>query len=184
MSSFRSVMVSPSSSTTDRTVPWVAGWLGPRLISIFRDGNGASSGSGAAAAAGGGISCFGFDMGPLGTSRPGRLVPGGGTGAAVEVGDVALGDQRLPPAQRVVLAQGVPHELLVHVEAARIGVPREEDAVHVAAVALEPVGPAPHRGDGVHGGVRLRHFHPEANPVVVPGGVELVDDLEARLDAE
>ena len=50
MSSFMPWMVSPSSSTTARTVPCMAGWLGPRLTSIRFDGNGASRGLSAGAA--------------------------------------------------------------------------------------------------------------------------------------
>ena len=50
MSSFIPWMVSPSSSTTARTVPCMAGWLGPRLTSIRFDGNGASRGLSAGAA--------------------------------------------------------------------------------------------------------------------------------------
>jgi len=39
------------------------------------------------------------------------------------------------------------HELVVHEEPAQVGVIGEAEAVHVEAVALEPVGPAPQAGD-------------------------------------
>src|SRR5216684_4814325 len=52
-------------------------------------------------------------------------------------------DQRLPPLDGVVLAQGVPLELLVHQQASEVGVPLEADAEHIPHLSLEPVGDRP-----------------------------------------
>ena len=101
--------------------------------------------------------------------------------SAEDVVHLALGHERLAPLERVVLAQRVPLELVVHEEAPQVGVVREADPVHVEAVALEPVGPAADGRDARHDGIRLRHLHPQANAPVVPRRVEVVDDLEARL---
>src|SRR6188508_595309 len=47
---------------------------------------------------------------------------------------------------RVVLAQRVPDELVVHVDPAQVGVTVEGDAVHVVGLALEPVERRPQAG--------------------------------------
>src|SRR5512133_1869902 len=144
MSILRSVTVSPSSSTRNFVTPCVAGWDGPMLRTIRFVGSGARSSS-CAALAGVPVPFLGLAMD---RSPPERaLVARGGAGPAEDVVDRALLDARLPAAERVVLAERVPLELVVHEQPAQVGVARHPDAVHVEAVALVPVRAAPHRRD-------------------------------------
>src|SRR5512139_3679430 len=105
MSIFRSVTVSPSSSTRNFVTPCVAGWDGPMLRTIRFVGSGASSSSCAALAAGdafaGSVPGVPFVGLAMERSPPERaLVARGGTGPAEDVVDLALLDERLAAAER------------------------------------------------------------------------------------
>jgi hypothetical protein len=52
-------------------------------------------------------------------------------------------DEGLATRDGIVLAQRMPHELLVEEQAAEIGMTLEPDAEHVPHLALEPVGDGP-----------------------------------------
>src|SRR5262245_40498990 len=68
-------------------------------------------------------------------------------------------DQGLTSVDRIVLPQRMARELLVHEEAAQVGMAGEADPEHVPHLALEPVGDGP-EGDGAgHDGVVLVHRH-------------------------
>src|SRR5262245_241000 len=54
-------------------------------------------------------------------------------------------DEGLAAVDGIVLAQGVAHELLVHEQAAGIGMSGEAHPEHVPHFALEPVGASPER---------------------------------------
>src|SRR5437667_10510225 len=105
-------MLSPSSVTTRRTVPCIAGWDGPRLIVIRDDGISASTASGSAARSNGSVIGTRIHVLPAdvrlahGNARPARAR----TGSAHQVGKVQLGDEQLPLADRVVLAQRMSDE--------------------------------------------------------------------------
>src|SRR5262245_10243346 len=143
-------MVSPSSSTLSRTVPCVAGWDGPMLSTILLVWRCASSSESSS----GGSSSFSRS-----SAWAMSVWSGGarGAGAAEDVADGALGDERLPLAERVVLAQRVALELLVHEDASEIGVPGEADAVEVPDEPLPPVRALEERGDARQLGIRLAH---------------------------
>src|ERR671934_3051299 len=61
------------------------------------------------------------------------------------------------PADWIVLAQWVPHPVVVHQDAARIRVAVEADSHQVPRLALVPVGRRPHRDEAWH---RLAVVHP------------------------
>src|SRR3954470_22216393 len=134
------VMVSPSSVTTNRTVPCIAGWEGPRLTVIGAEGRSCSNASGSS---GSRCSVIGARIHVLAAdvrlahrnARSARTGPG----AANQVGEVELGHQRLPLAHRIVLAQREALELGVHQEALQIRVPFEIEPEHVVEIALPPV---------------------------------------------
>jgi hypothetical protein len=88
------------------------------------------------------------------------------------------GDERLPLAERVVLAQGVPLELLVHEDASEIGMAGEADAVEVPHEPLPPVRALEDRGGARQLGVRLAHPELESQMLLVGDRVEEIDDLE------
>src|SRR5262249_57895883 len=62
-----------------------------------------------------------------------------GAWTSEDVLDRSLGNERLARPQRVVLAQRVSLELLVHQDAAQIGVAFEANSIKVPHEALEPV---------------------------------------------
>ena len=79
--------------------------------------------------------------------------------------------------QREILAEGETFEAIVGEDAAKVGVAREHDPVHVVDFALEPAGDRPqarharHRSDLVG-----PHMHP--NAVVAGQRQQAIDDLE------
>ena len=161
--------ISPSSSTTARVTPCIAGCDGPRFTTIRFDGSGASSSLSTARARGvllaaraaarpapklPGVASRVQPCQPLAVGRHVSLAPEPSRGASRASRARARGRCRGPrapatsgcrPLQRVVLAQRVADELVVHEQPAHVGVAGEADAVHVEAVPLEPVGAAPHR---------------------------------------
>src|SRR4051812_10900338 len=147
-----STMVSPSSVTTRRTVPCMAGWEGPRFTVINDDGSSASSesGSGALGSCAGSVIGVGVHVAPphVRLAHGHARAAGARTRTAHEVGKVLLLHQRLPLAHRVVLAQRVSLELGVHEQALEVRVAGELDPEHVEDVALPPVGGLVERGDG------------------------------------
>src|SRR5205814_8447949 len=102
-----STMVSPPSVTTSRTVPCMAGCDGPRFTVIKDDGSSASTASGSAARSRGSVIGIRIHVLPAdvrlahGNARP----AGPRTRSAHQIGKIQLGDQQLPLAHRVVLAQ-------------------------------------------------------------------------------
>src|SRR6267143_3073578 len=146
-------MVSPSSSVVIRMIPCIAGWAGPTPTCRF--------------------------WLPLPVPLPSpsmnsrRVVPA----MAVLVRGT---DQRLPPVDRLVLAQWVADELLVHEEPHQIRVAAEPQAEHVPHLALEPVRDGPEADGARHDRIVLLHARLDPHAVVVGHRVEVVDDLEAR----
>src|SRR5437764_4991667 len=102
-------MVSPSSVTTSRTVPCIAGCEGPRLTVIGAEGSSSSRASGSVI--GIRIDALPPDVG-LAHGDPGAS--GARARAAHQVGKIQLRNQRLPLARRVVLAPRMAHALGVH----------------------------------------------------------------------
>src|SRR5260221_9515331 len=108
-------MLSPSSCTVRRTVPCMAGCEGPRLTVISDDGSSDSSESASPACSR--ASVIGVRIHVLaadvrlahGKAGAARTWPG----AAHQIGKVLLGNERLPLAHRIVLAQRVADELRV-----------------------------------------------------------------------
>src|SRR4051794_13253512 len=113
-------MNSPSSSVWMRMMPCMAGWAGPTPI-------------------------WRFCWPPEPVPAPSPSMKSRRTGSGLTL--LLRPDQRLAAVDRVVLAKGVSHELLVHQQAARVGMAAEADAEHVPHLALEPVGDGPQ----VHG---------------------------------
>src|SRR5258707_2394895 len=125
------VMVSPSSVTTSRTTPCIAGCDGPRLTVIGADGRSSSkvSGScGTGSVIGVGAHVLAADVR---LAHGNARASGAGPGAADQVGEVELGHERLALAHRVVLAQRVALELRVQEQALQIRVPLELEPEHV-----------------------------------------------------
>src|SRR6266852_6609819 len=114
-----STMVSPSSVTTRRSVPCMAGCEGPRLTVVRLDGSSDSSASGSWSCRACSVIGVRVDVGAAdvrlahGHARPART----GAGTAHQVREVQLGHQRLPLAHRVVLAQREALELGIHQDA-------------------------------------------------------------------
>src|SRR5450631_871732 len=151
-------IVSPSSSMWARTVPCIAGCEGPRFSAMRRRGSSASSGSLTAVTARSGWA--------TGRVRQVDEIARQGARAADQVGDVALGDQRLARAGRVVLAERMALEVLRHVEPAQVGVPLELDALEIIDVPLPPVGGAPDARHRIEGGVLFRKARAQPQAVV------------------
>src|SRR5690606_37026781 len=86
-----------------------------------------------------------------------------GARAAEDVADGLLGDVRLAVAQRVVLAQGMADELLVHEDAPQVRVTREADPVEVPDEALPPVRALEDVGDARERGVVFTHADLQAH---------------------
>ena len=143
-------IVSPSTSSTMRTVPCIAGCDGPMLSGI---GSVGSSGL---------VEVLGVlrRRGPRGGSRAGRASGPVGLGDArrsiTRRGRRSRADQRLALLLGVVLAQRVPDELGVHEDAAQVG------------VALEA-----RRRTGRRPRARTSRRRPTPGPGVVDGGIVL-----------
>src|SRR5687767_9729677 len=101
--------VSPSSLSTILTVPCMAGWEGPMLMTIGSMAN--SSGACLASSGNLSLSSMGILLFLPGLDRHGLIVHG-----------VAHGDEGLGLHDGVVLAQGMALELLVEQEALEVGV--------------------------------------------------------------
>src|SRR6185312_14674152 len=88
----------------------------------------------------------------------------------------------------IVLAQRVADELLVHEDAAQIGMAAELDAVEIPDLALHPVGAMPELDGAVERRVRavlgLGHLRLDAQARAGLELAQVIDDLEARLAAE
>ena len=114
-------MVSPSSTRLNLMVPCVAGCDGPIWISMISP------------------RCGSRLTDSLGRSRCDGHQQRSRDGHGFAIGSRSV-DQRLASIDGVVLAQRVPLELLVHEDAAQVGMPVEADAEHVPDLALGPVG--------------------------------------------
>ena len=84
---------------------------------------------------------------------------------------------------RVILAQRMALEAVVQQDAAQVRVAVEGDAEHVVHLALEPVGPLPHRHERVDARVVVRHRRLQPHPLVVRQRVQVRHHLVARLAA-
>src|SRR5207248_3596449 len=102
-----------------------------------------------------------------------------GAGAAEDVFDRPLGDQRLALAQAVVLSQRVTLELFVEQNAAEVGVAGEANAVKVPDQALPPVGALQDAGRGGNLGAPVGDANLEPEVLVAGDREEKVADLEA-----
>src|SRR5262245_35124186 len=144
-------MISPSSWHTMRMMPCIAGWAGPTPTVRF--------------------------WLPPPVPLPSPSMNSRTVGSAMSD---PRADEGLATLDRVVLAQGMPDELLVHEEAPRIRMAGEAHAEHVPHLALEPVrdGPEGHRGG--HDGVVLVEADLDAQTVVVADRVEVIHHLEPR----
>src|SRR5207245_9918139 len=147
-----STMVSPSSVTVRRRLPLRAACEGPRCTGIGEVGISASSASGSVSGRPDSVIRARIDVlaADVRLAHGNARAPWSGTGAADEVWEVQLWNQRLPLAHRVVLAQREALELGVHEEARQVRVPGELDPEHVVDVPLPPVGGAVERSDRVH----------------------------------
>jgi len=104
-----------------------------------------------------------------------------------DVFHLAVGHEGLGFLGRVVLAQRVPLELRIQQDASQVGVPHELDAEHVVRLALGPVGRAPQLGERLDFGVvalGITDRRLQAEPVSLAEGVQVRDDVEARLAVE
>src|SRR5678816_2393615 len=134
-------MRSPSTVSTMRTVPCIAGCDGPMLIVISSGGSSCSVSPRSCASLRPSTSCL-SDVRSRGAAMSVLLLR-----RALDRVDrqVVAAHQRLALLLRVVLAQRVADELLVEVDATEIGVAVEADAVHVVGLALLPVERGPQR---------------------------------------
>src|SRR3954463_5390815 len=175
-----STMVSPSRLTTSRTVPCIAGCDGPRFTVIRLEGRSDSSASGSSW-----CSVIGRRVHVLAPDvRLAHRDAGAARArarAANEIGEFQLGDERLPLAGRIVLAQGVALELGVHEDALQVRVADELDPEHVEYVALPPIGGPPHGGDGGDLHVVGAQLDAQAQALLADHAIEVVGELEARL---
>src|SRR3982751_4323511 len=165
---------SPSTSSTMRTVPCMAGCDGP----MFR-GTGSVGRSGAPRSS--------ASWKPRTTRRVSvvKLLPVSlmtiplftllGMGAAHE---------RLPLLLGVVLAQRVPDELGVHENPAQVRVALEAHTVKVVRLALVPVRALPDGAERVDRRIALGATAVQAHAVLEADRVKMEDDVEARLGAE
>src|SRR5712692_4497136 len=148
-------MVSPSSSVVIRMMPCIAGCAGPMPTCRF-------------------------------WLPPPVPLPSPSMNSRRAVSAMALlvrgTDQGLPPLDRVVLAQRVTDELLVHEEAPRVRVAGEAHPEHVPHLALEPVRDRPERDGARHDRVVLVHPRLDPHAVVVRHRVE-VDRKSTRLNS-
>src|SRR5438309_11742981 len=102
-----STMVSPSRVTVRRTVPCIAGCEGPRCTVIGEVGISASSASGSVSGRPDSVIRARIDVlaADVRLAHGNARAPGSGAGAANEIGEIQLRNQRLPLAHRVVLAR-------------------------------------------------------------------------------
>src|SRR6267143_1562468 len=100
--------------------------------------------------------------------------------AQLEPVDRVFHQQLARPFERIVLALREALPVFRHQDAPAIGVPGEVHPEHVPHLALEPVRRRPHIG---HRRYRLLladlHFDPHA--LAMPRGIQVVDDVEARV---
>src|SRR5919106_1539825 len=89
-----------------------------------------------------------------------------GSGAAVDVLKGSFRNERLPRAERIVLAERVAFELLVQKNPAQIGMSGEADPVEVPHEALPPVGSLVHGRERGHLRVLARDADLQADLVV------------------
>src|SRR5215471_9672567 len=166
-------MRSPSTSSTIRTVPCMAGCDGPMFSgtgSVGRSGAPRSSASWKPRTIWRRVSAISSVVLMLGSSF--TLL---GLGPAHE---------RLPLLLRVILAQRVPDELGIHQDTAQVRVALEADAVKVVRLALEPVRPLPDAAQRVDRRVVLGAAAVEANAVLEADRIDVQHDVEARLRRE
>src|SRR5207237_6195120 len=133
-------MVSPASVTVSRTVPCIAGCEGPRFTVMGVVGISASRESGSwswsASVIRARIDALAADV-RLAHRDPRAARTG--AGAAHEVGKIQLGNEGLPLADGIVLAQREADELGVHENAGEARVAGGLEPEHVVHVALPPV---------------------------------------------
>src|SRR5690349_14607937 len=160
-----STMRSPSSFRLMRTVPWVAGCDGPIWISSgspWRSSESARS------------------LLPASVSRTiALLLP-----LRLRRIEVRAAHQRLPALLRVILAERMPFEFLVEIDAAKIGMTVEPDTVEIPGLAFEPIGPPPHADDAVDARIVFRDARLHAESMPARQRLQVVHDLEARRAAE
>src|SRR6266478_4865538 len=143
---------SPSRSSTILTVPWVAGCDGPICIRI----SGVSRSRDGSA---GGRS--------VGTAR----FVGSRSGIILNRLFVVFG---------VVLAQRMAHEFVVEVDAAKVRMAVEADAIEVERFAFEPVGARPESAQARDHRIVLGHPALHAQAMEQAGGDQVIDDGEPR----
>src|SRR6058998_1921817 len=114
------------------------------------------------------IPCIAGCAGPTPTCRfwgpPPVPLPSPSMNSRRVVCAIALGrwsDERLTPVDRIVLPQGMAHELLVHEQPSQVRMRLEADAEHVPHLALEPVRDRPEGHGGRNAGIVLVHAHLE-----------------------
>src|SRR6266852_5287391 len=172
--------ISPSSSSTSRSTPWVEGCWGPMLM-VMRPLSASSSSTKAPWERSSNVDstrCFFMNASP---SMPWR--------------EVLVLDGDLP--HRVVLPQGVALPLVRHEDARQVGMALEDDAEQVVGLAFVPVGPGPdagHRGDPRRVGVvdaddesepaGRGHVGERADDVEAGAPVRTVGPAEVRQEAE
>src|SRR5690349_4841141 len=158
-------MRSPSTVSTMRTVPCIAGCDGPMLTVIKSGGSSVS------------VSDRSWtSLRPRTSWRRSAMVP------LDRIDDeVVAAHERLPLLLGVVLAERVADELFVEVDPAQVRVPLELDAVHVEGLALLPVERGPQLGERRQARVAFGQLDLEADAVAVRERAELVGDGEARL---
>src|SRR5690606_37731658 len=176
------VTVSPSSSSTSRSTPWVDGCCGPMLTTIFSSSIGSRPARTSSQSAPvtvktlpSGVSWTGaYPVVMVGTSVPGSLVGPPGVRRR-DLGALVL---HRHPAERVVLPLRVALPVVRHQNSGQPGVAVEDDAEHVVDLPLLPVGGRVDLGDA--GQVRILDRDPALQPdhPAVGHRGELVDHVQ------
>src|SRR2546423_3256595 len=179
--------ISPSSVSSSRSTPWVAGWCGPMLIVK-------SSVSGSSVVPDTGVpgaavrsSVTDRSRSRYGTSSVGsRGTPVAGASLLIPARQLVLvvGEQDGLAADREVAPLREPLVVLRHQYPARIGVAVEDDAEHVVPLALLEVGAREEVDHRRHARLVDAHARLHAEPLDALHAQELVVDGEPRLVGE
>src|SRR5687768_8250517 len=121
-------MRSPSTVSTMRTVPCIAGCAGPMLTVMRSGGSSVFVSESSCASLRTTTSCLSVAESPMLQLALDRIDR-----------QIVAAHERLALLLRIVFAQRIADELFVHVDAAHVGMTVEADAVHVERLALLPV---------------------------------------------
>src|SRR5580658_5248065 len=145
-------IVSPSSSSTMRSTPWVEGCCGP-MFSVMRRGA----------------------EGVAGCSWSAAIV------VKLSSRDLFIGVAVLVAVDRIIFAQRMTVPIERHQNARHVRMIAEGDAEQIEHLAFMPVGGAPDAINGVDLGTRAMHFAFDAQARIPFNRVQEIDDLKSRL---